>query len=154
MTYASLITLVLLIGAVVAASGCIGTDTPETLIPTATPTGNPLVGDPAVGTWTGTDNWTETASADSENTKITVQYTILISENGTGNVAFDRKETKGFSVRKNTYSMDGKVTKDGSIYTIEAQVLGTYTVTLADDGTAALTVPGRQTTVPLTKNTT
>ena len=148
MTYASLIPLVLMIGMVVAAAGCIGTGTPETPAPTVTPTGTPLVGDPAVGTWIGT------GSADSENTNITVQYTILISENGTGNIAVDRKETKGFSVRKNTYSMDGKIKKDDSIYTIEAQILGTYTITLADDGTAAITVPDKQTTIPLTKHTT
>lgn len=58
-----------------------------------------------------------------------------------GAVAYDHKERKGFSSTSNHYSMDGTVSKNENAYTIDAQLLGKYVVTLSADGSAILTTP-------------
>lgn len=137
MRYVSLPACILILAAAAFAAGCIGTDTPA--VPTPTPTPSPLAGDPALGVWTASEQTTKTDSGTT--TEISTNYTITISSDGRGIVAYDLKERKGFHSTSNHYAMDGTVSKNENVYTIDAQLLGTYVVTLSADGSATLTTP-------------
>jgi hypothetical protein len=137
MRYVSLTACVLVLAAVAFAAGCIGTDTPA--VPTLTPVPSPLAGDPALGIWTASEQSTQTGSGTT--TEISTNYTITISVDGSGTVAYDRKERKGYSFSSDHYSMDGTVSKSENVYTIDAQLLGKYVVTLSENGSATLTTP-------------
>lgn len=137
MRYISLTICILILAAVAFAAGCIGTDTPA--VPTLTQIPAPLAGDPALGVWTASEQTTQTDSGTI--TEISTNYTITISSDGSGSVAYDYKERKGFSSTSNHYAMDGTVSKNENVYTIDAQLLGKYVVTLSADGSAVLTIP-------------
>lgn len=99
----------------------------------------PLAGDPALGVWAASEQTTQTDSGTI--TEISTNYIITISSDGSGSVAYDYKERKGFSSTSNHYAMDGTVSKNENVYTIDAQLLGKYVVTLSADGSAVLTIP-------------
>ena len=132
MRYFFLIAGVLILAAAVFSAGCIETETPA--VPTQTVVPAPLAGDPVLGVWTGTFHQTEV-------TEISTNYTMQIQSDGKGTVSYDRKERKGFSLSSSQYSIEGTVTKSDNVYTIEAPLLGTYVVTLAEDGSAVLLTP-------------
>jgi len=130
MKYGVLTVLVLLLTVVVLSAGCIGLDFSAT---------EPLAGDPALGIWTASEQSIQTGSGTT--TEISTNYTITISADGSGTVAYDRKERKGYSFSSDHYSMDGTVSKSENVYTIDAQLLGKYVVTLSANGSVTLTTP-------------
>ena len=130
MKYGVLTVLVLFLAVGVLSAGCVGLDSPVT---------EPLAGDPVLGEWIGNKQTTQIDSGTI--TEISTNYTITISSDGSGSVAYDYKERKGFSSTSNHYAMDGTVSKNENVYTIDAQLLGKYVVTLSADGSAVLTIP-------------
>lgn len=131
---AALIATFLLLLTVVLTAGCV-TNSPTTPAD-QTPS---LVGDAAVGTWSGIDIQVFFGSGTGDNVKTIKNYTVTIREDATGLVVCETtKEKNQFSSDKSTVEMDAKIKKVDNIYTIDAQILGEYIFTLSDDGTAEL----------------
>ncbi len=124
------------------AAGCVDTDIPEPQIPVPTPTpAITLTGDPVLGVWNA-NNYTFTTDPVTDlSTEISTNYTITVREDATATIDATHYELVGFSVSLNTYTMDGDVLKNENIYTITADLLGTYVITFVDENQVTLTTP-------------